>query len=63
MSSAQHHWEGVDGNMSRIRIPGGWIYRLEHSGAAVFVPLDAVQKDLAWSDQVARDAEAKRGVP
>jgi hypothetical protein len=50
MSNAAQHWQGIEGSMSRIRVPGGWIYRMEQSGAAVFVPLDATQRDVTFPE-------------
>jgi hypothetical protein len=42
-----HSWEYVGPNSdypeaTRLRVPGGWIYRTPETGAAVFVPLPEV---------------------
>jgi len=41
----RQYWQAVAGSMERIRVPGGWAYKLDATGAAFFVPLAAIETD------------------
>ena len=41
--NGKHDWEEVgDSNVRRLRVPGGWLYRIGFTASSVFVPLPDV---------------------
>lgn len=42
LGNGNHDWEPVTETVSRLRVPGGWIYLTNEVGTVVFVPLPSV---------------------